>query len=135
MHGRVEFSTVIDLWLIALILVASCGHFVFGLDLLAVGIALVEFMLFMAFVCSIRYELTADALEIRVVGLRINRIEYHAITAVRPSRSWLSAPAASLRRIRICYGRNRHVDISPRHRRHFLDLLSRRITCPIDVPN
>jgi hypothetical protein len=59
-------------------------------------------------------------------GMLRNRIPLLAITAVHPSRSLASAPAWSLDRLEIRYGRTQHVVISPKAKSDFLDELQSR---------
>lgn len=94
-----------------------------GLGLLSIGV-------------PIRYEITDTALIVRFGFLR-RAIPLTRIDGAEPSNSPVSAPAWSLRRLRIDYrnenGRRAHVHISPKGRRDFLQHLW--LACPqIDSP-
>lgn len=95
-----------------------------GLGLLAIGV-------------PIRYEITDTALIVRF-GLLRREIPLTRIDGAEPSSSPVSAPAWSLRRLRIDYrhanGRRAHVHISPKGRQDFLQHLW--LACPlIDSPD
>lgn len=65
------------------------------------------------------YTVDEETLEI-VSGPFRWRIPIAAITAVEPTRCPLSAPAMSLDRLRIRYGQNRAILVSPKDREAFL---------------
>lgn len=78
------------------------------------------------------YTLAADALRIRSGPFRWT-VPYRDITAVRPTHNPLSSPALSLDRLRVEYGRNRAVLVSPADRQGFCAALRQR--CPsADIP-
>ena len=82
-------------------------------------------------VLGTRYELAEHDLLICSGPFRW-RVPLEQVRAVAPSRSVLSAPALSLDRLRIAYGRAGSILISPRDKLQFLSELQRR--CPgIDV--
>lgn len=72
-----------------------------------------------------RYYLCDDHLLIRS-GLLRHRIPYNNITAIALSSSPLSAPALSLKRIRIDHSQG-FILISPIHREEFLAILQQRV--------
>jgi len=132
-----RFPSRIDAWLWALA----------GLSV-AVGLAAVVYLarhapwaaaLTMALICVFAavlplwvmlgtvYELTEEALLVRGGPFRW-RVPLSQVRRVTISRSVLSAPALSLRRLRIEYGRAGSLLISPRDERGFLAELRRR--CP-----
>lgn len=73
------------------------------------------------------YALTAQELCVRSGPFRW-RIPLDQVRRVSVSRSWLSAPALSLNRLRIDYGRAGTLLISPRDRQAFVAALQR--SCP-----
>ncbi len=72
---------------------------------------------------SIRYQFGAHELSIRVLGLSFAKIPYHRIQNISTSNSWLSAPAAAFPRLRIQYGKNQFVLVSPTHQEQFIEQL------------
>ena len=56
------------------------------------------------------------------------RIDVHSIERVQLSKSALSAPALSLRRLEIVYAGGQSILISPRHRDRFLESIDQRLT-------
>ena len=83
--------------------------------LLGVGLPLWVFL-------STTYEITEDTLRVRSGPLR-DQVRLKDITHVATSRSWESAPALSLRRLRITFSGGRTVTISPADERGFLATL------------
>ena len=73
-----------------------------------------------------RYTLESDHLLIRC-GLIRQRIPYRDITAITPSRSLWSAPALSLQRVKLSYGRSSSQLVSPRERAAFIQALQHRV--------
>ena len=71
------------------------------------------------------YSFDEKRLIVRSGMLRV-RIPLLAITLVRPSRTLASAPAWSLDRLEIRYGRTQRVVLSPREKAEFLEELERR---------
>lgn len=72
------------------------------------------------------YVLSDSRLIVRSGPLRWE-VPLEDITGIEPTRSPLAAPALSIDRIRICYGRGKAILISPRRRERFLcDLEARR---------
>ncbi|MDO9439166.1 PH domain-containing protein [Hydrogenophaga sp.] len=94
------------------------------LGLLTLGIVLV-------FTVPCRYTLEADQLFIQC-GVMKKRIAYADIRGIELSSSPLSAPALSLRRVKIVYGRSFQL-VSPRERERFVEELSKH-TNPIQSP-
>lgn len=68
------------------------------------------------------YEIEGDMLVVRS-GLLRSRIPVRAIESVRQTKSMMSAPAWSLDRLEILYGRGHRVLISPKERSGFLRAL------------
>lgn len=66
-----------------------------------------------------RYTLDSEMLTVRGGPLKW-RIPVKDITAITPTRNVLASPALSMDRLRINYGRNRSVMISPRDKTQFL---------------
>jgi hypothetical protein len=75
-----------------------------------------------ALVVPVEYALTADALVIRS-GLLRSTVPLAKITIVRPSRSLWSAPALSMNRLRIDYGKKKWTLVSPADRSGFVAAL------------
>ena len=84
------------------------------------------FLLYVVLVLPVTYRLGPVSLEIRSGMLRWS-IPYAQMHAVRLTRSPLAAPALSLDRLDIHYGRSRHALISPGDRPAFLADLHVRV--------
>ena len=139
--GTMRFSSRIDFWLWA-VLVFTLGAGAFALwsaglrgSAAAVTTTLVACALAPALLLwlawATHYELVEHDLLVRSGPFRW-RVPLAQIRSVVPSRSVVSAPALSLDRLRIDYGRASSILISPRDKLRFLSELQRR--CPgIDV--
>ena len=136
-----RFSSRIDLWLWAALAIAlgACVFAVRAVGMRGPAIAWVAMLVVCALalvlplwvVMGTHYALTERDLLIRSGPFRW-RVPLDQIRSVTASRSVLSAPALSLDRLRIAYGRAGSILISPRDKLQFLSELQRR--CPgIDV--
>lgn len=111
------YRSKVDVWLVALsvgIMAAACvpGLF-FDFSWGALTACLLSLALVVSVVFSIRYEISGDKLRVVCCWIFIETFDIHKITSVKPTRTILSSPAASLDRIEVCAGR-RSVVISPR---------------------
>ncbi len=95
---------------------------------IAVGVVaiLLTVGLFTWLLRSTFYEVSSDTLRI-VCGPFRQRITISDIKTIEPSRSALSSPALSLDRLRISYGENRRVLVSPADKRGFMRALGRDV--------
>ncbi|QLA80029.1 hypothetical protein EXV95_04860 [Acidovorax sp. JMULE5] len=141
---RAFFHSRVDSWLIAIGPLAGLtaitavagvvGPFVLNsggsppiLALVAAIVALTLLLLPLWLVLDTNYTLTADELLIRSGPFRW-RIALGDMREVSPSNSWISSPALSLDRLRIRYGADRSILVSPREKQRFIDAL--RQCCP-----
>lgn len=132
-----RFSSKIDLWLWALITLTAAvcvaavvmtglqGPLVGAVTMLAICLLALALPLWV--VLRTDYELAEKDLLIRSGPFRW-RVPLDRIASVAPSRNWVSAPALSLQRLRIAYGKASAILISPRDPTKFLEELKRR--CP-----
>jgi membrane protein YdbS with pleckstrin-like domain len=70
------------------------------------------------FTVPCRYTILADTLSIRC-GVLLMRVPLNQIKAIQPSRSWLSGPALSLRRVKVSTA-SRFYLVSPTDRERFI---------------
>lgn len=129
-----KFDSKIDAWLV-LVVIAAIGLTLFqsialsGVSLAASAISLAAalFIIALCFAVAVpcRYALEADHLFIQS-GLMKRRIAYRDIKKIEPSSLSLSAPALSLRRVKISYGKTFQL-VSPRERELFIKLLQERV--------
>ncbi|MEO1526012.1 MAG: PH domain-containing protein [Planctomycetota bacterium] len=126
------YRSKVDLW-IACLLVASplglMGLTVFmmqqGRDndslicLIAAAITLFATALFTV---PCRYTILSDSLTIRC-GILFYRVPFERIKVIEPSGSWLSAPAMSLRRVKISTASQFYL-VSPQDRERFIEELT-----------
>ena len=132
-----RFSSRIDLWLWAVLactLVACvfavwtvAAHLPIGATVVVLVMGVLTLALPLWIVLGTHYELADRDLCIRSGPFRW-RVPLEQVRAVAPSHSVLSAPALSLDRMRISYGRTGSILISPRDKLQFLKELQRR--CP-----
>ncbi len=128
--GAAVHRSRIDFWVYLLVAGAGAGMVVAAVDLFrtgraplaALGIAMLVLVgVLLSFPFMIRYEIAPPFLRLRC-GLFRWRISLEGIREVYPSRNPLSAPAASLDRLRIDFtvaGRKRFALVSPRDREAF----------------
>lgn len=131
-NGHV-FRTRIDAWLVILVGIAIASCFVQAWSLSnvspggsiaagAIGILSLAIVLVLTVPC--RYTLEGDHLLIQC-GVIKRSIPYAQIHGIEASSSPLSAPALSLRRVKIVYGRSFQL-VSPQERGRFIEELSKR---------
>jgi len=133
-NGPEVYPTRVDAWLVVLVAAAVAMCFIQAWSLLAssAGQALAAFAIgvftlgaVLALTVPCRYTLEADHLLIRC-GIIRRRIPFAKIDRIETSWSPLSAPALSLRRVRIGYGRSFQL-VSPRERDRFIEALRERV--------
>jgi hypothetical protein len=101
-----------------------------GAIALSIAAALLAVMFLFSVPC--RYTLARDHLLIQSGVIRL-RIAYRDITDVRASGSPWSAPALSLRRVKVTFGRRFQL-VSPRDRERFIDALQDRVARAVSDP-
>ena len=92
---------------------------------IAVGVVFFVALLFPTIIIPCRYTLLDDGLLIQS-GLIKRKIDYRVMKDVHPSRNPLSAPALSLRRVKIELDKGFAL-VSPKNRDEFIVQLKRRI--------
>ena len=125
------FFSRVDGWLVAVLLLAVVSPLAAvwwaGADVvLALASVMVTLLVCGVLLVPCRYTLESDHLLIRC-GLIRQRIPYRDITAITPSRSLWSAPALSLQRVKLSYGRTSSQLVSPRERAVFIQALQHRV--------
>jgi hypothetical protein len=134
MTTRAVYPSRIDTWLV-LVIVGAVGLVVaHGIllvptapwaALISFGVAIFTGLIVAAMTMPCRYELEADHVLIRC-GMIRQRIRYAEITSIAPSRSMLSAPALSVRRVKIGFTYGAQL-VSPREREAFIADLQQRV--------
>lgn len=109
-------TIAVQIWALLVLLRANATTLVTGMTVLMIvaGILLVASVLMRTY-----YTVADDVLEI-VSGFFSWSIPITDITRVSPSSSPFSSPALSLDRLRIDYGANKHILISPQDKAGFL---------------
>ncbi len=129
-----SFPSTIDAWLVAVVVAAfvatvyplvELSHESTAALAVAICATLALPLVLWLVVLPCRYVLTDDHLLICFGRFR-RRIPYRDITAVARSRSPVSAPALSLRRVKVSTGRQGCL-VSPSDRERFIDLLQQRV--------
>ena len=129
-----QFKSKVDVWLILVVFGTPAALMIQGLLLpdeqvakyiiLGIGAFLSVALPLAVFPC--KYALSRDHLNIQC-GRYKQKIPYTEIERVEESNSWLSAPALSIRRVQISFGRNSQL-ISPWDRETFIHHLKSRVT-------
>jgi hypothetical protein len=131
----ITFPTKVDVWLLlviagALVATLASVYTAYRTDPAEARFALLiggaTWALVAALCVPCDYTLAEDRLIVRGGILRY-RIPYADITDIAPSREIWSAPALSLQRVKISYGRFESVLISPRERERFIAELEKRV--------
>lgn len=121
------YRSKIDLWLFILIFGVLGGILIEGIvlrDWLVSAIILPVMVFIAVLMYSLRYIIDGDVLEIRTGILGKTRISISGIKSVEKTSNPLSAPAMSLKRLEILYGKYDFALISPTDRDAFIkDLL------------
>lgn len=113
-------AAVVSFAMAPLLTEGSPGRFILALLILLVAVGLPVWVLL-----TTDYRVDGQTLRIRSGPFRW-RIALADITAVRDSRSMLSSPALSLRRLEIVYGQGRRLLVSPADRTGFLAAIGHR---------
>lgn len=121
------FPTKVDLWIALMLLIAPAGMaaaWVATSDwrVLFIGVVVLGGIGSIAWPCD--YRLEEDELIVRSGIIRM-KVPYGDVQSVEPTRNPLSAPAYSLDRLMIRYGKAA-IMVSPKNRSRFLDELARR---------
>jgi len=127
------FPSRVDAWLVALVAAAIARCFIQAWSLrassaealAACAIGVFTLAVVLAFTVPCRYTLEANRLFIRCGFIR-KRIPYAQIDCIEVSSSLLSAPALSLRRVKIGCGRS-FLLVSPRECARFIEELEARV--------
>ncbi len=91
-------------------------------DLVGLGITFVSLALPVWLLFTTDYTVTGASLFIRSGPFRW-QLSLDEISGVKPSKSVLSAPALSLDRLQIEYGRNQSILVSPKNQHEFISAL------------
>lgn len=134
MKPVVTFPSRVDAWLVGVVLAAVVLPLVLvfvlrpvaGAEVVTLVLAGTTLLVCVMLLVPCQYTLQADHLLIRC-GLIRQRIAYKDITAITPSSSMLSAPALSLKRVKISYGRMSSQLVSPPDREVFMQALRERV--------
>jgi membrane protein YdbS with pleckstrin-like domain len=128
------FKSRVDFWLMLVVFAAPAFAVFQGLYLLpdepvgkyiAIGVGAFLMVVIPLALFPCKYMLADDHLNIQCGRFR-QKIPYSEIRAVEISGSWLSAPALSMRRVQISFGRESQL-VSPRDRETFIKQLKTRV--------
>ncbi len=130
------FRSAVDWWYYAVVIGAAAVALaavvpILGADkgmltALALGTLVVAVGLPLWLLLTTSYRVDSHSVQVRSGPFRWN-IPIGEIQSVRESRSVLSSPALSLRRIEITYGRGRRILLSPADREGFLKAIGRTL--------
>ncbi|MBE98350.1 PH domain-containing protein [Flavobacterium coralii] len=132
------YKSKIDIWLLAVVFVPLVAvllqvllTFTWGLvALIAVIIAVMVYMF-----TTTKYVIDNNSLQVKIGVFEYTQVKISNITAVRKTNNPLSAPALSLKRLEVRYGKNfDYILISPKDREAFIeDLLKINPSIKTDV--
>lgn len=135
---RQVYKSKIDIWLLAVVfvpllavLVQVLVTFTWGLvALIAVIIAVMVYMF-----TTTKYVIDNNSLQVKIGVFEYTQVKISNITAVRKTNNPLSAPALSLKRLEVRYGKSfDYILVSPRDRDAFIeDLLKINPSIKVDV--
>lgn len=122
-----EYRSKIDVWLVALIAIPFCFAIVF-IILQRAWVALLSIVPTIIFLGCLfyhtKYIINGSALHVKAWFLVNTKIPVSEITSVKQTNNPLSAPALSLSRLEIKYGKHYdYVLVSPKDRKGFLQQL------------
>lgn len=122
MHMKTTYPSKVDAWLVAVILACLVPTFTLLYNEPSPLIILIAlFTLFMVGVLpfTIRYVITDGELIVKWGFVVAQRYDIAAIRSIRRTHTALSAPAASLDRLEICFDHDAII-VSPRHKEAFV---------------
>lgn len=132
-----EFNSNIDTWLVIVILIAIASSIIVGIFQASSSITamLISFssagfiiVLIVALVFPCKYVLKQDYLLIKSGLFYRQRIPYSKIENIELSSNPLSAPALSLKRVKISFGKGLQFQlVSPQNREEFIAALRERV--------
>ncbi|MCF0206350.1 MAG: PH domain-containing protein [Bacteroidales bacterium] len=125
------FKSKIDAWLVIVMVVAFLAcmlpafhNFVEGfVSVWELIIGVLLFGLCFDSVFRIRYIVSGETLVVKCGIFRYAKINIADIRSITRTKSLLSAPAASLKRIKVCYGKYDDIVVSPKDQQSFVDAL------------
>ncbi|MGI9471558.1 MAG: PH domain-containing protein [Rubripirellula sp.] len=137
------YPSAVDSWIGAMLLLTPICAAAIGIYLLVEGRASDAMILFftgavaavvtIAFTLPCRYTLLDDTLSVRC-GLLCYQIPLDTIESVEPSRTMISGPALSMKRVVVKTNRRSYV-LSPKDRDQFVSDLSRVMNQPDNEPS
>lgn len=121
---KVVYRSKVDFWLVAVVYgvtVMSClPCAVYGLNWVVIGILSVLVVAETCVLFGIRYVIDGCMLEVNCCGLSREKYDLRNLTEMKPTHSILSAPAASLDRLELRFGKRRFVIVSPYKKNEFV---------------
>lgn len=122
---RSKISVGLLVFIALTFVIIGCGMFVENISWLAISLSLLlPFILIVLIFTLIKYQIDADMLHIKAFPF-FAKIPIKSITKITRSRSILSAPAASLDRMKIYYNKYDYTLVSPKNKQQFIaDLLA-----------
>jgi membrane protein YdbS with pleckstrin-like domain len=122
------YESAVDFWIAAMLLMTPVLAAGIGIYLILQGRPDDAVILFLCgaatlvvpalFTLPCRYTILADTLSVRC-GIVCYQVPFTEIETIEPSRTWLSGPALSMRRVMI-KTKKRRVIVSPREREEFI---------------
>jgi len=121
---KVVYRSKVDFWLAAAVYGVTVVSFlpcvVCGVNWAVIGIFLVLVVVETCALFGIRYVIDGFLLEVNCCGLCRERYDLRNLTEIKPTHSILSAPAASLDRLELRFGKRKFVIVSPYKKNEFV---------------
>ena len=126
---KIVFKSKVSFWLAALVYGITIISFLpvfFMPETLPMCIFTMLIVLESCVLGGIRYTIDGNSLNVTCCGYKCPACDISTITEIKSTHDMLSAPAASLDRIKIIYDGSRSLVISPKDRERFINCLLKR---------
>jgi len=117
---------------ITLVIGAISVHMILEKEWLSFGVNISVFVLVYLLYKSTNYIISGDNLNVKSSFIINENIDINTITKIKETNNPLSAPAFSLDRLEITYGKGSNILISPREKTEFLNQI-KSINIDIDI--
>lgn len=121
------FKSKIDLWLLLIIYVPVTVAMVMGIvdkqwEMLAINICIIAVVTYLF--TGAKYIINNNILYIKIGAIQVEKLDIHKIKKIEKTFNPLSAPALSLKRLKLSYGESfGYTLISPKEREQFINAI------------
>lgn len=121
------FKSKIDVWLLLIIYVPVTVAMVMGIvdkqwEVLAINICIIAVVTYLF--TGTKYIISNNILHIKIGAIEVKKLDVHKIKKIEKTFNPLSAPALSLKRLKLSYGESfGYTLISPKEREQFINAI------------